>query len=329
MGQDGAGRGGARRGRRAPAPRPSAWRRRCAAPAAAAIGTAACLHPAASPLCPGCRRGADVEEGGETSFPRGRWIDEGAQAQPPYTECGSKGVAVRPRKGDAILFYSLKVDGALRAAALAARLGAPRRRSECLRCSPAGRRARRGPAAAPPAGRSKDFYSLHAGCPVAKGVKYSATAWVGAAGAVHAAPLSPPCRSSRRALPCAIWPLHPATQHLALCAAPHTARAAPPATQIHVEPYANVGPLHPGTCRDNNPKCPEWAAAGRCDSDSAGQEVYMKGNATYRGHCRLSCKVCRPCAEGDEACLLGNLTPEERATLQRPTGGGAAAAAAK
>ena len=27
----------------------------------------------------------DVEEGGETGFPGGRWLDEAAQKQPPYT----------------------------------------------------------------------------------------------------------------------------------------------------------------------------------------------------------------------------------------------------
>jgi prolyl 4-hydroxylase len=58
-----------------------------------------------------CALAADVEEGGETAFPHGRWLDQAVQAAPPYTECASKGVAVKPRKGDAILFFSLKVDG--------------------------------------------------------------------------------------------------------------------------------------------------------------------------------------------------------------------------
>jgi hypothetical protein len=54
---------------------------------------------------------ADVQEGGETAFPHGKWLDKGLQAQPPYTECASTGVAVKPRKGDATLFYSLRLDG--------------------------------------------------------------------------------------------------------------------------------------------------------------------------------------------------------------------------
>ncbi|KAI3430462.1 hypothetical protein D9Q98_005057 [Chlorella vulgaris] len=157
---------------------------------------------------------SDVEEGGETSFPRGRWLDEAVQSQPPYSECAAKGVAVKPRKGDAILFFSLKLDG-----------------------------------------QSKDLYSLHAGCPVGRGVKYSATSW------------------------------------------------------IHVEPYSNSGPLHPGTCRDNNANCAKWAAIGECERNV----VFMKGNDTLRGNCRLACKVCKPCAADDQDCLAGNLTPAEKA----------------
>lgn len=61
---------------------------------------------------------ADVEEGGETAFPHGRWLNRQAQASPPYTECASKGVAIKPRKGDAILFHSLKPGGGWPAAAL-------------------------------------------------------------------------------------------------------------------------------------------------------------------------------------------------------------------
>lgn len=53
----------------------------------------------------------DVEEGGETAFPYGRWLDAEKQAAPPYTECAARGTAVKPRKGDAVLFFSLKPDG--------------------------------------------------------------------------------------------------------------------------------------------------------------------------------------------------------------------------
>ncbi|KAL4428689.1 hypothetical protein ABPG77_009795 [Micractinium sp. CCAP 211/92] len=80
---------------------------------------------------------SDVEEGGETAFPYGRWLDAEKQAAPPYTECAARGTAVKPRKGDAVLFFSLKPDGG-----------------------------------------KKDVYSFHAGCPVVRGVKFSATSWI-------------------------------------------------------------------------------------------------------------------------------------------------------
>lgn len=38
-------------------------------------------------------------------------------AQTTNAECGSKGVAVKPRKGDALLFHSLHIDGGWRAVA--------------------------------------------------------------------------------------------------------------------------------------------------------------------------------------------------------------------
>lgn len=75
---------------------------------------------------PYCLGTADVEEGGETSFPRGRWLDEAVQSQPPYSECAAKGVAVKPRKGDAILFFSLKLDGELKRQRRSKRGGAGR-----------------------------------------------------------------------------------------------------------------------------------------------------------------------------------------------------------
>ncbi|KAL4422743.1 hypothetical protein ABPG75_008940 [Micractinium tetrahymenae] len=156
----------------------------------------------------------DVEEGGETTFPGGKWLNKEAQLQPPYTECGQKGVAVKPRKGDALLFFSLHVNG-----------------------------------------KKKDAYSLHAGCPVVRGTKFSATSW------------------------------------------------------IHVAPFGTVTAQQSqpgfGACRDNNDECPQWAAAGECTRNP----VFMRGQGIVRGHCRLSCKVCRVCAAGDVLCERENERP--------------------
>ena len=43
---------------------------------------------------------ADVELGGETAFPRSRWIDKEKQtAGQPFTDCAKGGVAALARKG--------------------------------------------------------------------------------------------------------------------------------------------------------------------------------------------------------------------------------------
>ncbi|KAG1359553.1 Prolyl 4-hydroxylase 5 [Cocos nucifera] len=79
---------------------------------------------------------SDVEEGGETVFPSAKvnssslpWFNE-------LSECGKEGLSVRPKMGDALLFWSMKPDATL------------------------------------------DPLSLHGGCPVIKGNKWSATKWI-------------------------------------------------------------------------------------------------------------------------------------------------------
>ncbi|EAY98503.1 hypothetical protein OsI_20415 [Oryza sativa Indica Group] len=80
----------------------------------------------------------DVAEGGETVFPLAEEFTESGTNNEDSTlsECAKKGVAVKPRKGDALLFFNLSPDA------------------------------------------SKDSLSLHAGCPVIKGEKWSATKWI-------------------------------------------------------------------------------------------------------------------------------------------------------
>ncbi|GAB4848428.1 hypothetical protein Ancab_003125 [Ancistrocladus abbreviatus] len=79
---------------------------------------------------------SDVEEGGETVFPSAK----GNFSDVPYwnelSECGKGGLSVRPKMGDALLFWSMKPDATL------------------------------------------DPSSLHAGCPVIKGNKWSSTKWI-------------------------------------------------------------------------------------------------------------------------------------------------------
>ncbi|VFQ85274.1 unnamed protein product [Cuscuta campestris] len=80
----------------------------------------------------------DVPKGGETVFPdaeesprRRSMISEG-----DLSECARRGIAVKPRKGDALLFFSLHPDA------------------------------------------TTDPISLHGGCPVLEGEKWSATKWI-------------------------------------------------------------------------------------------------------------------------------------------------------
>ncbi|KAL2940319.1 putative prolyl 4-hydroxylase 3 [Bienertia sinuspersici] len=79
---------------------------------------------------------SDVEEGGETVFPSAK----GNVSDIPYwnelSECGKGGLSVKPKRGDALLFWSMKPDASL------------------------------------------DPLSLHAGCPVIRGDKWSATKWI-------------------------------------------------------------------------------------------------------------------------------------------------------
>ncbi|KAM7463003.1 hypothetical protein LguiA_031124 [Lonicera macranthoides] len=78
----------------------------------------------------------DVAKGGETVFPSAEESPRRKPADDDLSECAKKGIAVKPRKGDALLFFSLL------------------------------------PTATP------DPNSLHAGCPVIEGEKWSATKWI-------------------------------------------------------------------------------------------------------------------------------------------------------
>ncbi|KAK3011359.1 hypothetical protein RJ639_012068 [Escallonia herrerae] len=80
---------------------------------------------------------SDVENGGETVFPSAEVPRRRASSSDEdLSECAKKGIAVKPRKGDALLFFSLQTSAI------------------------------------------PDASSLHAGCPVIEGEKWSATKWI-------------------------------------------------------------------------------------------------------------------------------------------------------
>lgn len=77
---------------------------------------------------------SDVEHGGETVFPNSQ--RDPTIKDETWSDCGKQGIAVKPRKGNALLFFSMKPEGVF------------------------------------------DATSLHSGCPVLKGEKWSATKWI-------------------------------------------------------------------------------------------------------------------------------------------------------
>ncbi|XP_054823345.1 probable prolyl 4-hydroxylase 10 [Prosopis cineraria] len=78
----------------------------------------------------------DVEEGGETVFPAAKSNFSSVPWWNDLSECGKKGLSIKPKMGDALLFWSMKPDATL------------------------------------------DPSSLHGGCPVIKGNKWSCTKWM-------------------------------------------------------------------------------------------------------------------------------------------------------
>ncbi|KAK8963395.1 hypothetical protein KSP40_PGU013546 [Platanthera guangdongensis] len=79
---------------------------------------------------------SDVEDGGETVFPAAKVNSSSLPGYNDLSECGKKGLSVKPRMGDALLFWSLRPDA------------------------------------------TPDPSSLHDGCPVIKGNKWSSTKWM-------------------------------------------------------------------------------------------------------------------------------------------------------
>lgn len=79
---------------------------------------------------------SDVEEGGETVFPDAKTNFSSVPWWNELSECGKQGLSVKPKMGDALLFWSMRPDTTL------------------------------------------DPSSLHGGCPVIEGNKWSSTKWM-------------------------------------------------------------------------------------------------------------------------------------------------------
>ncbi|KAL4552760.1 hypothetical protein Ndes2526B_g02670 [Nannochloris sp. 'desiccata'] len=190
----------------------------------------------------------DTEKGGETAFPHSEWINRDAQTEgKTYNlDCTRGGVAVHPKKGDALMFFGLRVN--------VSRL---------------------------------DAFSLHAGCPVLKGTKWTAVKWL------HLRSYSDPL-------------LYGETSQ-------YDGEIEKEEKDTNYNSDYNSGngnskngkmiPLgHP--CVDHEAKCEKWAVSGECQRNAK----FMLGTEMYQGRCLKSCKFC--CPSGDVLCerkLLGRL----------------------
>ena len=56
---------------------------------------------------------SDVEEGGETVFPAAKGNVSAVPWWNELSECGKGGLSVKPKMGDALLFWSMKPDASL------------------------------------------------------------------------------------------------------------------------------------------------------------------------------------------------------------------------
>lgn len=56
---------------------------------------------------------SDVEEGGETVFPSAKVNSSSIPFYNELSECAKRGISVKPKMGDALLFWSMRPDGTL------------------------------------------------------------------------------------------------------------------------------------------------------------------------------------------------------------------------
>lgn len=61
---------------------------------------------------------SDVEEGGETVFPQAKGNFSSLPGWDERSECAKRGVSVKPRRGDALLFWSMRPDATLDSSSL-------------------------------------------------------------------------------------------------------------------------------------------------------------------------------------------------------------------
>uniref|UniRef100_A0A383WBS8 Fe2OG dioxygenase domain-containing protein n=1 Tax=Tetradesmus obliquus TaxID=3088 RepID=A0A383WBS8_TETOB len=236
----------------------------------------------------------DVEEGGETTLPLGKFIDEGRQRLHSPSECATKGsgMAVLPRKGDALLFWDMHVDGT--------RVDRASLHSSCptLKVRPVMtvRSSSSGSSSSSSSGTRVDRASLHASCPTLK-VRHLMMVR-SSSGSSSSGSSSSGSRVDRACLQ-ASCPTLKGTKWTAT-------------KWIHNRPYGgSFDALQQAAgCEDEADDCEARVAAGKCDSEP----TVMLG---LKGVCRHSCKDCVKCEALDLICLRRNMRSLRQQLLQQ------------
>jgi len=137
---------------------------------------------------------------------------------------------------------------------------------------------------------------MHTGCPVLKGVKWTATKWI------HARPFRREIACQRDAgcsfefLTLFSTRTHSFPHHRRLLN--FTAHPDPRTQTAETFGLLEPSAADPGICSDALEHCEDWAKDGQCQKNPD----FMLGAGETAGSCRKACGACKPCAAGDVAC---------------------------
>jgi len=227
-------------------------------------------------------RRLNVASGGETVFPRSAEKPDYDSMQGTFSKCSRMGLSVKPEKGDAVFFWDMKrTDNGPYAPDVNAKLDA------------------RGV----PSGWALDHTSMHAACPVVRGVKWSAPVWI------HSKPFFGPSRNAPNPAVEADMGWGSCLDQFSMCKEWAMKGECESNRAFMVGTAYNKGTgaclkscnlctpsieeeLHSLSpkCVDQHDMCEEWATGGQCTENPA----FMVGAEGFVGQCMMSCGKCDP-----------------------------------